>query len=122
MLPSPLCIRRSSRATTHAQFAACRRRAKGTVLTRWRPRISRRAPASLRRSCRKGASVPEHKGGGLMSKHDERRRAFLVALGAGAAATPALVPDALAKSNHQHHAAADAPAAARPANVAGAIA
>jgi gluconate 2-dehydrogenase gamma chain len=51
-----------------------------------------------------------HKGGGLeiMSKHDEGRRAFLVALGAGAAATTALVPDALAKSNHQHQ--ADAPA------------
>ncbi len=45
-----------------------------------------------------------------MSKHDEGRRAFLVALGAGAAATTALVPDALAKSNHQHHAAMDAPA------------
>jgi gluconate 2-dehydrogenase gamma chain len=45
-----------------------------------------------------------------MSKHDEGRRAFLVALGAGAAATTALVPDALAKSHHQHHAAADAPA------------
>src|SRR4029077_12523656 len=59
--------------------------------------------------CRAGASVPEHKGGGLMSKHDEGRRAFLVALGAGAAATTALVPDALAKSNHQHHAAMDAP-------------
>src|SRR6202051_5403101 len=53
-----------------------------------------------------------------MSKHDEGRRAFLVALGPGPAATTALVPDALAKSNHQHHAAADAPAAARPANVA----
>jgi gluconate 2-dehydrogenase gamma chain len=38
-----------------------------------------------------------------MSKHDEGRRAFLVALGAGAAATTALVPDALAKE-HQHHA------------------
>jgi gluconate 2-dehydrogenase gamma chain len=46
-----------------------------------------------------------------MSKHDEGRRAFLVALGAGAAATTALVPDALAKSNHQHHAATNAPAA-----------
>jgi gluconate 2-dehydrogenase gamma chain len=45
-----------------------------------------------------------------MSKHDEGRRAFLVALGAGAAATTALVPDALAKGNHQHHAATDAPA------------
>jgi gluconate 2-dehydrogenase gamma chain len=39
-----------------------------------------------------------------MSKHDEGRRAFLVALGAGAAATTALVPDALAKGHHQHHA------------------
>jgi gluconate 2-dehydrogenase gamma chain len=46
-----------------------------------------------------------------MSKHDEGRRAFLVALGAGAAATTALVPDALAKGHHQHHAATDAPAA-----------
>ena len=46
-----------------------------------------------------------------MSKHDEGRRAFLVALGAGAAATTALVPDALAKSNHQHHVAMDTPAA-----------
>jgi gluconate 2-dehydrogenase gamma chain len=43
-----------------------------------------------------------------MSKHDEGRRAFLVALGAGAAATTALVPDALAKNDHQHQ--ADAPA------------
>ena len=50
-----------------------------------------------------------------MSKHDEGRRAFLVALGAGAAATTALVPDALAKSNHQHHAATNAPAAERMA-------
>jgi gluconate 2-dehydrogenase gamma chain len=48
-----------------------------------------------------------------MTKHDEGRRAFLVgtAVGAGAAATVALVPDALAKDRHQHHAAADAPAA-----------
>ena len=50
-----------------------------------------------------------------MTKHDEGRRAFLVgtAVGAGAAATVALVPDALAKARHQHHAAADAPAAER---------
>jgi gluconate 2-dehydrogenase gamma chain len=47
-----------------------------------------------------------------MTKHDEGRRAFLVALGAGAAATTALVPDALAKEQKQHHAAMDAPAAA----------
>ena len=46
-----------------------------------------------------------------MSKHDEGRRAFLVALGAGAAASTALVPDALAKSTRQHHAATTAPAA-----------
>jgi gluconate 2-dehydrogenase gamma chain len=46
-----------------------------------------------------------------MSKHDKGRRAFLVgtAVGAGAAASAALVPEALAKSPHQHHAAADAP-------------
>ena len=55
-----------------------------------------------------------------MSKHDEGRRAFLVgtALGAGAAASVSLVPEALAKSQKHHVAAADAPAAARPANVA----
>ena len=48
-----------------------------------------------------------------MTKHDEGRRAFLVgtAIGAGAAASVALVPDALAKDGPQHHAAADAPAA-----------
>ncbi len=47
-----------------------------------------------------------------MSKHDEGRRAFLVgtALGAGAAATTALVPEAFAKDHKQHHAAMDAPA------------
>lgn len=45
-----------------------------------------------------------------MTKHDEGRRAFLVgtALGAGAAATTALVPEALAKEQKQHHAAMDA--------------
>jgi gluconate 2-dehydrogenase gamma chain len=58
-----------------------------------------------------------------MSKHDEGRRAFLVgtALGAGAAASVSLVPEALAKSQKHHVAAADAPAApatARPANAA----
>lgn len=50
-----------------------------------------------------------------MTKHDEGRRAFLVALGAGAAATTALVPEALAKEQSkeqkQHHAVADAPPA-----------
>jgi gluconate 2-dehydrogenase gamma chain len=48
-----------------------------------------------------------------MSKHDEGRRAFLVgtAVGAGAAASAALVPQALAKSYQQHYAATDAPAA-----------
>jgi gluconate 2-dehydrogenase gamma chain len=53
-----------------------------------------------------------------MTKHDEGRRAFLVgtAVGAGAAASVALVPDALAKGPHQHHAAADAPAAERAAD------
>jgi gluconate 2-dehydrogenase gamma chain len=53
-----------------------------------------------------------------MTKHDEGRRAFLVgtAVGAGAAATVALVPDALAKDRHQHHAAADAPAAEHAAD------
>jgi gluconate 2-dehydrogenase gamma chain len=47
-----------------------------------------------------------------MTKHDEGRRAFLVgtAIGAGAAASAALVPEALAKDHPQHHAAADAPA------------
>jgi gluconate 2-dehydrogenase gamma chain len=47
-----------------------------------------------------------------MSKHDEGRRAFLVgtALGAGAAASVALVPQALAKSHQRHYAATDAPA------------
>ena len=55
-----------------------------------------------------------------MSKHDEGRRAFLVgtALGAGAAASVSLVPEALAKGQKHHVAAADAPAAARPASVA----
>jgi gluconate 2-dehydrogenase gamma chain len=49
-----------------------------------------------------------------MSKHDEGRRAFLVgtAVGAGAAASAALVPEAFAKPHHQHHAATDAPAMA----------
>jgi gluconate 2-dehydrogenase gamma chain len=47
-----------------------------------------------------------------MTKHDEGRRAFLVgtAVGAGAAASVALVPEALAKGRHQHQAAADSPA------------
>ena len=55
-----------------------------------------------------------------MSKHDEGRRAFLVgtAFGAGAAATTVLVPEALAKDHKQHHAAADAPAAAQPTDAA----
>ncbi len=44
-----------------------------------------------------------------MKKHDEGRRAFLVGTAAGAAATVALVPDALAKSGTQV-AAADTPA------------
>ena len=52
-----------------------------------------------------------------MTKHDEGRRAFLVgtAIGAGAAASVALVPEALAKDHPQHHAAAGAPAMAPPA-------
>ncbi len=52
-----------------------------------------------------------------MTKHDEGRRAFLVgtAIGAGAAASAALVPEALAKDHPEHHAAADAPAATPPA-------
>jgi gluconate 2-dehydrogenase gamma chain len=47
-----------------------------------------------------------------MTKHDESRRAFLVggAIGAGAAASAALVPEAFAKSR-EHDAAMDAPAA-----------
>lgn len=55
-----------------------------------------------------------------MSKHDEGRRAFLVgtALGAGAAASVALVPQALAKSHQQHYAATDAPAVDHAANLA----
>ncbi len=44
-----------------------------------------------------------------MKKHDEGRRAFLVGTAAGAAATVALVPEALAKSG-QRVAAANAPA------------
>jgi gluconate 2-dehydrogenase gamma chain len=46
-----------------------------------------------------------------MTKHDESRRAFLVsgAIGAGAAASVALVPEAFAK-NREHAAAMDAPA------------
>ena len=49
-----------------------------------------------------------------MTKHDEGRRAFLVgtAIGAGAAASVALGPDALAKDHPQHHAPADTPAPA----------
>jgi gluconate 2-dehydrogenase gamma chain len=56
----------------------------------------------------------------LMRKHDEARRAFLVgtALGAGAAATTALVPDALAKTG-DHQAAMDAPAAESMAAMSG---
>ncbi|HTP92973.1 MAG TPA: gluconate 2-dehydrogenase subunit 3 family protein [Xanthobacteraceae bacterium] len=52
-----------------------------------------------------------------MKKHDEARRAFLVgtAVGAGAAAGVALVPEAFAKGRHQHHAAGDAPAMAHSA-------
>jgi gluconate 2-dehydrogenase gamma chain len=52
-----------------------------------------------------------------MTKHDEGRRAFLVgtAIGAGAAASAALVPEALAKDHPEHHAAADTPAATPPA-------
>jgi gluconate 2-dehydrogenase gamma chain len=44
----------------------------------------------------------------VMKKHDEGRRAFLVGTAAGAAATVALVPEALAKSGQQV-AAADTP-------------
>jgi gluconate 2-dehydrogenase gamma chain len=51
-----------------------------------------------------------------MTKHDEGRRAFLVgtAIGAGAAASAALVPEALAKDHPEHHAVADSPAAMPP--------
>jgi gluconate 2-dehydrogenase gamma chain len=46
-----------------------------------------------------------------MTKHDEGRRAFLVGTAvAGAAASVALVPEALAKSRKDHPAAAEAPA------------
>jgi gluconate 2-dehydrogenase gamma chain len=57
------------------------------------------------------AAGTQHKGGSLMTKHDEGRRAFLVgtALGAGAAASTAFVPEALAKNHRQRHAAMDAP-------------
>ena len=48
-----------------------------------------------------------------MKKHDEGRRAFLVGTAAGAAATVALVPGALAKSG-ERVAAADAPAGSMP--------
>jgi gluconate 2-dehydrogenase gamma chain len=53
-----------------------------------------------------------------MTKQDEGRRKFLVgtAVGAGAAASVALVPEALAKSHPQRHAAADAPAAEHAAD------
>ena len=52
----------------------------------------------------------------MSKKHDESRRAFLVggAIGAGAAASVALVPEALAKSQDRH-AAMDAPAAGKAA-------
>jgi len=56
-----------------------------------------------------------------MKKHDEGRRAFLVGTAAGAAATVALVPDALAKSGQQV-AAADAPAGTMPGMMEGAAA
>ena len=47
-----------------------------------------------------------------MTKHDERRRAFLVgtAVGAGAVAGATLIPEAFGKNRPQRHAAADAPA------------
>ena len=52
-----------------------------------------------------------------MTKHDEGRRAFLVgtALGAGAAASVGLVPEALAKSQNHHTAAVDTPGKASDA-------
>ena len=51
-----------------------------------------------------------------MSKHDEARRAFLVgaAVGAGAAAGAALIPDALAQTPQAQPAAATPPAHAHP--------
>src|SRR5947199_9656596 len=53
----------------------------------------------------------------LMSKHDEARRAFLVgaAVGAGAAAGAALIPDALAQTPQAQPAAATPPAHAHGA-------
>jgi gluconate 2-dehydrogenase gamma chain len=45
-----------------------------------------------------------------MSKHDERRRAFLKGAAAGAMAGAALVPEALAQTHEQQHGATDAPA------------
>jgi gluconate 2-dehydrogenase gamma chain len=49
-----------------------------------------------------------------MSKHDESRRAFLVGAAVGAVAGTALVPDAIAQTNHQHGAADAAALPARP--------
>jgi gluconate 2-dehydrogenase gamma chain len=64
---------------------------------------------SLRQAQRNGsAGIREDQ---RMKKHDEGRRAFLLgtAVGAGAAASGALVPEAFAKDRDQHDAAADAP-------------
>jgi len=51
-----------------------------------------------------------------MTKHDEGRRAFLLrtAVGAGAAASGALVPEAFAKEHHRHAAATNTPAMNEP--------
>jgi gluconate 2-dehydrogenase gamma chain len=88
----------------HAVFLPCEACAKGTVLAgKGRAAddfgLKRARPAT---------------GGTIMNKHDEGRRAFLVgtAMGAGAAASVALVPEALAKDHPQRQAAADTPAMA----------
>src|ERR1700693_4343869 len=44
-----------------------------------------------------------------MKKRDESRRAFLIGAAMGAAATTALIPDAIAQTNEQHGAAATPP-------------
>jgi gluconate 2-dehydrogenase gamma chain len=53
---------------------------------------------------------PANKGGKLMSKHDEGRRAFLVGTAMGAAASVTLIPKALAEDHPQHQTTGAAPA------------
>jgi hypothetical protein len=49
-----------------------------------------------------------------MRQHDESRRAFLIGAAMGAAATTALVPDAIAQTHEQHEAVAAPAEAAAP--------